>query len=80
MWKLVEEPWFFVAMIQDRLLLICSENKFLIHIKQELSRFPIYFTSQITTVDYPASRETIKITAFLLLSAMADILTLPLVI
>lgn len=69
-----------MAMIQDRLLLICSENTFLIHIKQELSRFPIYFTSQITMVDYPASRETIKIITFLLLSVMADILTLPLVI
>lgn len=68
-----------MAMIQD-ILLIFSENTFLIHIKQELSRLPIYFTSQITTLDYPASRENIKIIAFLLLSVMAGILTLPLVI
>lgn len=69
-----------MAMIQDKLLFVCSGNTFHIQIKQKFSIFPMYFASQITIADYLTSTETIMIIPFLLVSVMDSILILPLVI
>lgn len=67
----------YVFVIQGRLLFMKSRTFLLMQSKEELNRFPIYFISRDTTINYstPQSTQTVLIAPSILLSIRVSIPT-----